>query len=413
MIKIHCKYDDMLSVNDLKKKFHPENRNQHPKDQIERLAKILKYQGIRRPVSISNQSGKITTGHGRVMAADFMGMDSFPVVYQDYEDETMEYADVQADNAIAEWANLDLKGINADLEKIGPMDLELLGIRDFTVDFAEKLDPGCGEDEVPTEVPTRSMYGDIWQLGDHRVMCGDATNIQQIEELMNGEKAAMILTDPPYNVDYTGKTKDSLTIENDKMSDSSFLQFLTDSFTTYFAVAHEGAPIYIFHADSEGLNFRQAMKTAGFKLAQCLVWVKNSMVMGRQDYHWKHEPILYGWKLGKAHTWMSDRKQTTVWEFARPSRNADHPTMKPVELLEYPIKNSSAVGSLVVDFFGWSGSTLIACEKTGRKCYTAELDPKYVDVILRRWEKYAKKEAELISRTEENDQEENAEKSEA
>ena len=413
MIAIHCKYDEMISVQELKKKFHPENRNQHPQEQIERLAKILQYQGVRRPVTISNQSGRITTGHGRTMSADFLGMDEFPVVYQDYEDETMEYADVQADNAIAEWASLDLKGINADLEKIGPMDIDLLGIRDFTVDVSEKLDPGCDEDHVPSNAPTRSMYGDIWQLGNHRVMCGDATNIQHAGELMQGEMAAMILTDPPYNVDYKGKTKDSLTIENDKMSDGSFLQFLTDSFTTYFSVCLEGAPIYIFHADSEGLNFRQAMKNAGFKMSQCLVWVKNSMVMGRQDYHWKHEPILYGWKEGKAHTWLSDRKQTTVWEFPRPNRNADHPTMKPVELLEYPIKNSSAVGSLVVDFFGGSGSTLIACEKTGRKCYTMELDPKYVDVILKRWEKYSKKEAELISRDELNDQEENAEKSEA
>jgi len=253
------------------------------------------------------------------------------------------------------------------------------------------------EDDIPTVSDTRAKMGDIWQLGDHRVMCGDATDVAMVEELMNGEKAALCLTDPPYNVDYEGKTKDALKIENDKKEDSQFFDFLRDSFVNYFTVMHTGAPIYIFHADSEGYNFRGAMKEAGFKMAQCLIWVKNQMVMGRQDYHWKHEPILYGWKEGSAHSWHTDRKQTTVWEFDRPQRNAEHPTMKPIHLLEYPIGNSSSVGSLVIDFFGGSGSTLIACEKLNRKCYTMELDPRYVDVILARYEKYADKEAVLLN----------------
>lgn len=277
-------------------------------------------------------------------------------------------------------------------------------LEEFFVDHETAAANEDREDDVPTMVDTRCKKGDIWKLGEHRLMCGDTVNLLDVEALMNGEKAALVVTDPPYNVAYEGKTKDALKIENDNKDDESFRTFLRDCFTSYFAIMHDGAPIYIFHADLEGVNFRMAMAEAGLKMAQCLVWVKNSLVMGRSDYHWKHEPILYGWKEGKAHTWMSDRKQTTVWNFDRPARNGEHPTMKPIHLLEYPIRNSSAVGSIVVDFFGGSGSTLIAAEKTGRRCYTMELDPHYCDVIISRYEKYSGKTAELLNEGDKDEQ---------
>ncbi|MGG1669515.1 DNA-methyltransferase, partial [Paenibacillus sp. NRS-1783] len=206
-----------------------------------------------------------------------------------------------------------------------------------------------------------------------------------VSMLMDGKKAQLIVTDPPYNVDYTGKTKDALKIENDKMDDDQFYNFLLAAYTRMYEVADGGASIYVFHADSEGLNFRKAFIEAGFKLAQCCIWAKQAMVMGRQDYHWMHEPVLYGWKPTGGHYWNSDRKQTTLWQFDRPFRNEYHPTMKPIPLISYPIKNSSKLGDIVFDPFGGSGSTLIACEETDRICYTSELDPKYVDVIVNRY----------------------------
>ena len=208
----------------------------------------------------------------------------------------------------------------------------------------------------------------------------------------------MLLTDPPYNVDYVGKTKDALTIQNDKKDDSGFRQFLTDAFVNATAVMKPGAVFYIWHADSEGYNFRAACKDAGWQVRQCLIWNKNSLVMGRQDYHWKHEPCLYGWKEGASHLWASDRKQTTVLNFDRPQRNGEHPTMKPLARLAYQITNNTKGEDLVLDLFGGSGSTLIACEQLGRKCCMMELDPKYCDVIVKRWEELTGGKAELISR---------------
>ena len=222
--------------------------------------------------------------------------------------------------------------------------------------------------------------------------------IADVERLMDGKQAALIVTDPPYNVSYTGKTKDALKIENDSKSDEDFYQFLYDVHVNLFAMAEPGAGIYVFHADLEGLNFRKSLIESGFKLAQCCVWVKQTLVMGRQDYHWQHEPVLYGWKEGAAHHWYSDRKQTTLWAFDRPTRSTEHPTMKPVNLIEYPIGNSSKPGDIVLDLFGGSGTTMIACEKTGRKARLMELDPKYCDVIVTRWEQATGKKAVLNGR---------------
>lgn len=239
--------------------------------------------------------------------------------------------------------------------------------------------------------------GDIWQLDEHRLMCGDSTDVNSIKKLMNDNKADLYLTDPPYNLSYEGGTKDALKILNDSMDDNAFRKFLKDAFYAADLVLKEGASFYIWHADSEGYNFRYAVNHCGWLMKQCLIWNKNSMVMGGQDYQWKHEPCLYGWKPGASHHWYSDRKQTTVLEFNRPIRNAEHPTMKPVELFAYQIQNSSQKGDIVLDSFGGSGTSIIACEQVNRKCYMIELDPHYCDVIIARWEHFTGKKAKKIS----------------
>lgn len=256
---------------------------------------------------------------------------------------------------------------------------------------------GQDEEEAPPldQVnPPISKLGEIYQLGRHRLMCGDATDFGTITDLMDGKEADMIFTDPPYNVDYEGKTAEALTIQNDSMSDEQFHKFLVDVHKNLSEVTKPGASIYVCHADSEGLNFRQAFVEAGFLLKQCLIWVKQSMVMGRQDYQWQHEPILYGWKNGASHYFIDDRTQTTVWNVDRPSRSIDHPTMKPIALCARAIKNSSLRGQLVLDVFGGAGSTLLAAEGIDRTCYMMELEPRYVDVVRKRYAKHIGKENE-------------------
>ena len=239
--------------------------------------------------------------------------------------------------------------------------------------------------DLPSPEKTVTRPGDVWLLGEHRLMCGDSLESKAIKLLMNGRTADAAVSDPPYNVDYVGKTEDSLKIDSDSMENDRFLLFLQQAFGNMFAVMNAGAPIYIFHADSEGANFRLAFKHAGFKLAQCCIWVKNVLCLGRQDYQWQHEPVLYGWKPGAAHTWFSDRKQTTLWPFDKPQRNAIHPTMKPIALVAYPIRNSTAPRALVIDFFSGSGSTIMACQQIDRVCYAMELSPEYTDATVRRY----------------------------
>lgn len=230
-----------------------------------------------------------------------------------------------------------------------------------------------------------TQLGDIWHLGDHKLICGDSNSSKVINALMQGRKADLCVTDPPYNVAYTGATEDELTIENDEMGNDDFLSFLRQFFKSMMTAMKDGAAIYVFHADSEGENFRRAFREAGFKLSQCCVWVKNTFVIGRQDYKWQHEPILYGWKPGAGHSWHSDFRQSTVWHFDKPQRNAIHPTMKPIPLMAYAVQNSCAPRSLVIDFFSGSGSTLMACQKIDRICNAIELDPKYVDATVLRY----------------------------
>lgn len=255
------------------------------------------------------------------------------------------------------------------------------------------------EDDFEPELPETPIakLGDIWQLGRHRLMCGDSTVLGDVEKLMNGDLADLLLTDPPYNVDYEGGTKEHLKIENDKQTDDNFRQFLTDAFSNANMVMKAGAVFYIWHSDSEGYNFRGACRDCGWTVRQCLIWNKNSLVMGRQDYQWKHEPCLYGWKDGAGHLWASDRKQTTVIDYNKPLKNDIHPTMKPVGLFDYQIKNNTKGGDIVLDLFGGSGTAIVACEQDGRVCYTMELDPRYVDAIIQRWENLTGEKAVLLN----------------
>ncbi|SDS12465.1 DNA modification methylase [Gillisia sp. Hel1_33_143] len=286
-------------------------------------------------------------------------------------------------------------------EHFADIDLESLGLNIGDIDVLEDLIPEEfleeEEKEFDPEPPKEpiSIEGDIYELRSlkkelvHRIICGDSTSQEVFKTLLNQEKINLTVTDPPYNVDYTGgATQKRDKIANDKMDKNSFYQFLYDFYSQAFNFSEEGAPIYVFHADTEGVNFRSALVDAGFKFSQCLIWKKNSIVMSRQDYHWLHEPCLYGWKQGAAHPWYSDRKQRTVLEFDRPTKSVDHPTMKPIELMSYLITNSSKQRDIVFDGFLGSGSTLIACEKHWRSCRGIELDPKYSDVEVKRWVKY-------------------------
>lgn len=294
------------------------------------------------------------------------------------------------DNTTSDKPNWDYEEISTDFSADELPELGLEDLPNFTADNAEVV-----EDEVPEDVETRCKKGDIWQLGDHRLMCGDSTVITDVEKLMQGAKADCFLTDPPYNVAYEGKSKKRLTIANDKQDDQNFRKFLIDAFTCAFTVLNEGAGYYVWHSDSEELNFRLALLESGFLCKQTLIWAKNSFVLGRQDYQWKHEPCLYGWKDGAAHKWYSDRKQTTILEFDRPTKSEEHPTMKPIALFAYQLCNSTQRGGVVLDLFGGSGTSIIACEQTGRKCYTMELDAHYCDVIIKRWENLTGREAKL------------------
>ncbi len=320
--------------------------------------------------------------------------------YVEVDGERFSYREVDWDEAKAEGANIAANKVGGefDWDKLAnEFEMKTLfenGFKESELGFMrEDVDPK--DDAVPDvpELPT-SKRGQVYQLGRHRIMCGDC--ITDTTKLMDGAEVDLILTDPPYNVDYKGKTKKELQMENDVMTDNLFRIFLRNAFGTAFAVLKPGGSYYIWHADLEGYNFRGALHDIGVEVRQCLVWNKNSMVLGRQDYHWKHEPCLYGWKEGAAHTWNSDRTQTTILDFERPTSSKEHPTMKPVELMAYQIRNNTLEGESVFDPFLGSGSTLIACEKTGRACYGMEIDPRYVDVVIKRWEEFTGEKAVLV-----------------
>lgn len=376
------------------------NSRTHSPTQIDKVAASIREFGFLNPVIIDGENG-IIAGHCRILAAHKLGLTEVPCVEASYLTPAQKRAYIIADNRLAldaGWDNEMLKIELMDLQGDG-FNLELTG---FSLDeLAGFLDTNEGltdPDDVP-DAPADpvTIEGDVWVMGRHRLMCGDSTSIDAVEKLCDGRLVDMWLTDPPYNVNYEGKTKDALTIKNDSMSDDSFCKFLTEANVTADAVMKKGAVFYIWHADSEGLNFRSAASEAGWQVRQCLIWLKSSMVMGRQDYHWKHEPCLYGWKDGAAHLWAADRKQTTILEFDKPSRSGEYPTMKPVALFEYQLLNNTKGSDIVLDSFGGSGTTVIACEKSGRVAYVMELDPKYCDVIVARWQAFTGQEATLES----------------
>lgn len=382
-------------------------------EQYEKLKRSIEEFGYVEPLVWNRRTGNLVGGHQRFkILVNEKGYKEVEVSEVDL-DETREKALNIALNKISgDWETTKLAELLQELQASDEIDFELTGFSEEEFDeLLEQLDVELEQDieyeeveddefDVESELEKIeepvTQRGDIWLLGEHRLLCGDSTNLAEIQRLMNGKRAAMIFTDPPYNVDYTGKTKDALKIQNDHMDDESFYRFLYDAFSVMYKVTEEGGPIYVCHADSEGLNFRKAMIDSGWLLKQCIIWVKNTIVLGRQDYHWQHEPILYGWKPGAAHKWAGDRKQSTVWEYDKPQRNAEHPTMKPIPIPAKAIQNSSYKGEIVFDPFGGSGSTLIAAEKTGRICYTCELDPKYCDVIVKRYEELTGNKAKLL-----------------
>lgn len=363
---------------------------------VDKVASSIKNFGFKVPV-IVDANNEIVAGHTRIKAAKKLGLKEVPCIVADDLTEAQVKAFRIADNRVSEEAEWDMDLLSVELDGLGDFDLTDLGFDEKELSDILDKEQEIIEDDVPEVAEEATIkIGDIYRLGRHRLMCGDATNQLNVQKLMDGNLADMILTDPPYNVDYEGKTKQKLKIKNDHKKDVDFRQFLTDSFTNFFQHTKPGGVFYIFHADSEGLNFRLAVKESGQEVKQCLIWSKNAMVMGRQDYHWQHEPILYGWKSGSSHLWASDRKQTTILNFDRPTSNKEHPTMKPVGLVSYLMKNNTKKMDVVMDLFGGSGTTLIASEQTERTCYMMELDPRYCDVIVRRWENITGEKAELI-----------------
>lgn len=366
------------------------NARTHSEEQVAQIAASIKEFGFLAPVVISGDN-TILCGHGRFYAAQKLGLEKIPCVREEYLTETQRRAYIIADNKLslnAGWDNemlaielSDLQGADFDVSLTGFEEQEIADL------FAEGGETDVKDDDFDlTAALEKAAFverGDIWTVGRHRLMCGDATNAADVALLMDGKKANLIVTDPPYGVSF--KSSDGLTIQNDSMKNEEFYTFLLTAFQCMAEHLESGGSAYVFHADTEGLNFRKAFIDAGFHLAGVCIWVKNSLVLGRSDYQWQHEPVLFGWKKGGKHSWYSDRSQTTIWNYDKPKRNKNHPTSKPLDLLGYPISNSSQENAIVVDTFGGSGSTLMACEQLNRICCMMELDEKYASVILRRY----------------------------
>ena len=365
------------------------NARTHSPEQIGKLRSSLREFGFINPIIIDRDFG-IIAGHGRVLAAREEGIKEVPCVFVDHLTEAQKKAYIIADNRMALDAGWDEELLRVEIEALQAeaFDLSLTGFgSDEIADLLGGDDEEVKDDDYDlTEALEKAAFvekGDVWVVGKHRLYCGDATNPDDVAKLMDGHRANLIVTDPPYGVSF--KSKSGLTIQNDSMKDEEFYTFLRKAFDNMVAHMESGGSAYVFHADTEGLTFRRAFMDAGFHLAGVCIWAKNSLVLGRSDYQWQHEPVLYGFLQNGKHRWYSDRKQTTIWNFDKPKRNANHPTSKPLDLLAYPISNSSQENAIVLDTFGGSGSTLMACETANRICYTMELDEKYASVILRRY----------------------------
>lgn len=377
---------------------------------VKSVANSIKQFGFKQPIVV-DKDNVIIVGHTRLKAAKRLKLKEVPVIVADdlNADQVRMYR--LADNRVGELADWDSDALMAELDKLNDSGLDF-GDFGFNGEFFEEegidLDnptssgddiEGDDFDEEPVENP-KSKLGDIYQLGRHRLMVGDSTNVDHVKALMNGEQADLLLTDPPYNIAYEGKQESAMTIENDSMSEEDFRKFLASAFTAANENMKPGATFYIWYADTESYNFRGAAKDIGWQVRENLIWAKNTMVLGRQDSQWKHEPCLYGWKDGAAHNWYSDRKQTTVLEFDKPQRSDIHPTMKPVALFDYQMQNSSKAGDLVLDIFGGSGTTLVVAEQNGRDARLMELDPRYADVIINRYWELTGMEATLVDHIE-------------
>ncbi len=368
------------------------NARTHSAEQVMKLRSSLREFGFINPVIIDREFNVIA-GHGRILAAKEEGILEVPCVFVDYLTEAQKKAYILADNRMAMDAGWDEELLRIEIEALQSEDFDI-GLTGFDeseiADLFGSDDTSCVKDDdydlsAALEKAAFVKRGDIWTVGRHRLMCGDATSSEDVAALMDGKKANLIVTDPPYNVAF--ESSDGLSIKNDKMANDKFYEFLLSAFKNMAAHLEKGGSAYVFHADTEGLNFRKAFIDAGFHLSGCCIWVKNSLVLGRSDYQWQHEPVLYGFLQNGKHYWSKNagRSQTTIWNFDKPKKNKNHPTSKPLDLLAYPIGNSSQENAIVIDTFGGSGSTLMTCEQTNRVCHTMELDEKYASVILRRY----------------------------
>ena len=363
------------------------NARTHSPEQIAKLRSSLREFGFINPIIIDKDYGVIA-GHGRLVAAKEEGYTEVPCVFADHLSEAQKKAYIIADNRMAMDAGWDEELLRVEIESLQAADFDplLTGFdeKELAKLFEEPKEVHDDDFDLTAALEKASFVkrGDVWTVGRHRLMCGDATSEADVNTLMGDVRANLIVTDPPYGVSF--RSSDGLTIQNDSLKNEEFYNFLLASFKNMAAHLERGGAAYVFHADTEGLNFRQAFINAGFHLAGCCIWVKDSLVLGRSDYQWQHEPVLYGFMQNGKHPWYSDRKQTTVWNFAKPKRNENHPTSKPLDLLSYPIGNSSQENAVVIDTFGGSGSTMMACEHMNRACYMMELDEKYASVILRR-----------------------------
>ncbi len=388
MDKLKIEYIDINSI-----KPYKNNAKQHPKEQIEQIKKSIEQFGMDDPIGIWKD--EIVEGHGRLIACKELGYKEVPIIRLDHLTNEERKAYTLAHNKLTMNSDFDLDILQEELQSIENIDMEDFG---FDIDLGIDEEQEIIEDEVP-DVPEepKAKLGDIYQLGNHRLMCGDSTKEEDVNKLVGEQKMDLLITDPPYNVDYTGKTKEAMKIQNDKMENNIFHDFLVKVFNNAYKVLKAGGAFYCWYASREVVNFHSSIEQSGFTVKQELIWNKNSMVMGRQDYQWKHEPCLYGWKETGSHTWYSDRKQTTIIDWNRPTKADLHPTMKPVGLFDYQIKNSSKAGDNILDLFGGSGTTIMACEQNNRNAYVMEFDPKYVDVIIERWENFTGEKAVKIN----------------
>ncbi|MGI5965428.1 MAG: site-specific DNA-methyltransferase [Anaerotruncus rubiinfantis] len=365
--------------------------------EYEKLKRSIEQFGYVEPVIWNKTTGRVVGGHQRLKVLLDMGITEVECVVVEMDEEKEKALNIALNKISGEWDKDKLALLISDLQGTD-FDVSLTGFEPAEIDalFKDTLKDGVKEDDFDVDAelqkPTVTRLGDVWTLGRHRLVCGDSTKAETFDLLMAGKKANLVVTDPPYNVNYEGSAGK---IKNDNMADEAFYNFLLTAFKNTEAAMADDASIYVFHADTEGLNFRRAFADAGFYLSGTCIWKKQSLVLGRSPYQWQHEPVLFGWKKKGRHQWYTGRKESTIWEFDKPKKNGDHPTMKPIPLLAYPIMNSSMSNTLVLDPFGGSGSTLIACEQTDRSCFTIELDEKFCDVIVKRYIEQVGSDAEV------------------